>query len=173
MSGRGSEVGLELGARFDSLQQEVYLHLWRAYDRLKVLEDGLFRRYGLSSQQYNVLRLLAIRAPAGLPTLELADRLISRAPDITRMLDKLEHRGLIRRTRLAANRRVVEVQISVAGQQLLAAIGPQLRDCHQEQLGHLTRDQLHQLRDLLIAARAPHEMPGSPWSESARMTDHS
>src|SRR5262245_66329636 len=81
--------------RFDSLEQEVFLNLWRTYDRLRALEDELFGRFGLTAQQYNVLRLLKAQHPVTTPTLALANRLITRAPDITRMLDKLEQRGLI------------------------------------------------------------------------------
>src|SRR5260370_26275945 len=90
--------------RFDSLEQEVFLNLWRTYDRLRRLEDGLFGQFGLTPQQYNVLRLLRAEHPETLPTLGLAERLVSRAPDITRMLDKLEERKLIARDRPAENR---------------------------------------------------------------------
>src|SRR5437763_5938689 len=85
--------------RFDSPQQEAYLALWRTYDRLRALEDELFARFDLSAQQYNLLRLLRAARPFLQPTLSLADRLVSRAPDITRMLDKLEERKLLTRTR--------------------------------------------------------------------------
>src|SRR4051794_41382938 len=83
--------------RFDSLYQEVYLGLWRTYDRLRALEDELFSRYELTAQQYNVLRLLKAARPEAVPTLTLADRLVSRAPDVTRMIDRLEDRGLVAR----------------------------------------------------------------------------
>ena len=86
--------------RFDSLEQEAYLNLWRTYDRLRAEEDRLFDSVGLTAQQYNALRLLRGKHPASLPTLALAERLVSRAPDITRMLDKLEQRKLVRRERL-------------------------------------------------------------------------
>src|SRR5438105_13283474 len=89
---------------FDSLEQEVFLNLWRTYDRLRALEEELFGRHGLTPQQYNTLRLLRGVAPEPLPTLALAGRLISRAPDITRLLDKLEQRGLVARQRPADNR---------------------------------------------------------------------
>src|SRR5215831_12287434 len=99
-----------LAARhFDSLEQEVFLNLWRTYDRLRALEEELFRKHDLTPQQYNALRLLRGEYPKTLPTLTLASRLVSRAPDITRMLDKLEQRGLIRRKRPADNRRVVRI----------------------------------------------------------------
>src|SRR6202035_5479577 len=90
---------------FDSLEQEVFLNLWRTYDRLRALEDELFGRYDLTPQQYNVLRLLRADHPATVPTLALANRLVSRAPDITRMLDKLAERGLVTRDRPPDNRR--------------------------------------------------------------------
>src|SRR5262250_2321213 len=100
------------GARFDSLEQEVYLSLWRTYDRLRALEDELFAGFDLTAQQYNALRLLRAVHPKTLRTLALADRLVSRAPDITRLLDKLEARDLVVRERLRGNRRVVEVGIT-------------------------------------------------------------
>src|SRR5213593_1617361 len=100
--------------RFDSPEQEAYLALWRTYDRLRALEDELFAGFDLTAQQYNLLRLLrAAHEPA--PTLALAERLVSRAPDITRMLDKLEERGLVRRDRPPDNRRVVRVGITDPG----------------------------------------------------------
>src|SRR5947208_3196295 len=87
--------------RFDSPQQETYLNLWRTYDRLRLLEDELFGRYDLTAQQYNALRLLKAAHPKKVPTLHLAGRLVSRAPDITRMVDKLVDRGLVERERPA------------------------------------------------------------------------
>lgn len=143
--------------RFDSLEQEVFLNLWRTYDRLKALEEELFDRHDLSAQQYNVLRLLRAARPAGLPTLTLAGRLISRAPDITRMLDKLEGRGLVARDRRRDNRRTVQVRITDAGMLLLRELAGPLRDVHRRQLGHLDARTLRKLNALLQAARAPHE----------------
>src|SRR4026209_2148344 len=87
------------GLRFDSLHQEAYLNLWRTYDRLRMYEDELFGRYDLTAQQYNTLRLLKAAHPDKVPTLALAGRLVSRAPDITRLLDRLSERGLIVRER--------------------------------------------------------------------------
>src|SRR5436305_379505 len=90
---------------FDCPEQEVFLNLWRTYDRLRALEDELFADHGVTAQQYNTLRLLKAAHPQSVPTLTLASRLISRAPDITRLLDRLETRGLVRRERPAGNRR--------------------------------------------------------------------
>ncbi|HEX4130345.1 MAG TPA: MarR family transcriptional regulator [Pirellulales bacterium] len=153
--------------RFDSLEQEAFLNLWRTYDRLRAAEDELFGQYDLSAQQYNVLRLLCGEHPESLPTLVLAGRLVSRAPDITRMLDHLERRELIQRQRLAGNRRVVRVGITAAGLELLRKLDKPVRACHGRQLGHLPAEQLRQLVALLQAARGPHEPSDSNWTISS------
>jgi len=150
-------------SRFDSLEQEAFLSLWRTYDRLRALEDELFLRYELTPQQYNVLRLLKGVHPEKSQTLALANRLVSRAPDITRMLDKLETRGLIVRERPEDNRRTVRVGITDAGLKLLEEIAGPLRRCHERQLGHMQPEALRQLVGLLRAARAPHEGARSVW----------
>jgi DNA-binding MarR family transcriptional regulator len=148
---------------FDSLQQEAFLNLWRTYDRLHAAEEELFGRYDLTPQQYNVLRLLRGEHPGSVPTLTLASRLVSRAPDITRMLDKLDARGLIVRERPASNRRQVLVAITEAGLSLLAGLDEEVRACHAHQLGHMGADDLRQLTNLLKQARTPHEHEESPW----------
>src|SRR4051794_24208875 len=152
-----------LPRRFDSLQQEAYLNLWRTYDRLRMLEDDLFLRHDLTAQQYNALRLLRAEHPAALPTLVLAGKLVSHAPDITRLVDRLEQRGLVARRRLTDNRRVVHVGITDAGLALLKQLDQPVRDCHQKQLGHLSHSQLQSLIELLRLARQPHELEESSW----------
>jgi len=149
--------------RLDSLEQEVFLNLWRTYDRLRTLEDELFSRFDLTPQQYNALRLLKSQHPNKLHTLDLAGRLVSKAPDITRLLDKLEQRGLIARDRPADNRRVVRVGITETGQALLEQLGDPILECHSRQLGHLSRQQLLDLVALLRTAREPHEPLGGTW----------
>lgn len=149
--------------RFDSLEQEVFLNLWRTYDRLRLMEDELFARYHLTPQQYNVLRLLRAEHPETLATLALAQRLVSRAPDITRMLDKLEQRDLVVRERPEHNRRVVRVGITAAGVALLDEMAEPLRACHRQQLGHMKPADLRQLVALLRVARQPHENAKSNW----------
>jgi len=149
--------------RFDSLEQEAFLSLWRTYDRLRALEDEFFRPYDLTPQQYNVLRLLKAQHPGLLPTLDVANRLVSRAPDITRMLDKLAQRGLVSRVRSESDRRTVLVGITPAGVQMLAEMHEPLRACHEQQLGHLPPEALQQLIELLRQVRGPHEPQESPW----------
>ncbi len=149
--------------RFDSPEQEAYLALWRTYDRLRALEDDLFARWELTAQQYNVLRLLRASHPDAVPTLSLVARLVSRAPDVTRMLDKLEAAGWIARSRSTTDRRAVLVGLTESGLHLIEAIAEPLRDCHARQLGHLSRTELTALIALLKAARGPHEPAESPW----------
>ena len=149
--------------RFDSVEQAAYLHLWRTYDLLKAYEDRLFGEHDLSAQQYNTLRLLRAVHPGRVPTLELGNRLVSRAPDMTRLLDRLEARGLIDRERLSENRRVVLIGITSAGIALLDALATPVRDCHAQQLGHMTPRELAALNKLLNRCREPHEPPDSHW----------
>jgi DNA-binding MarR family transcriptional regulator len=159
-----TQAVISTARRFDSAEQEAFLSLWRTYDRLRALEDDLFATFELTPQQYNVLRVLRASHPEPLPTLLVAERLVSRAPDITRMLDKLEQRGLVRRERPARDRRTVLIGITDAGLALVEKIAEPLRECHTRQLGHLTRAEIKSLSALLKAARAPHEPEDSPWA---------
>jgi DNA-binding MarR family transcriptional regulator len=148
---------------FDSLEQEAFLNLWRTYDRLHLIEEELFGRYELTPQQYNALRLLRGEGDHKLATLVLASCLVSRAPDITRLLDKLEERGLIERERPPDNRRMVLIGLTDRGRNLLAELDDEVRATHARQLGHLSPEELGQFILLLKAARRPHEDASSHW----------
>lgn len=149
--------------RFDSPEQEAYLGLWRTYERLRALEDELFATFDLTPQQYNALRLLRAAQPETLRMGELTERLISRGPDTTRLLDKLAERDLIERVRPAENRREVRVGITKAGVALLESLREPIRQCHSAQLGHLPKARLRELTELLHDARLPHETADSSW----------
>lgn len=154
---------MRLKQRFDSIQQESYLSIWRTYDRLKALEDAFFAEWQLTAQQYNVLRILqAHNGP--LPTLTIANKLISRAPDVTRMLDRLEKQAWIVRSRNESDRRSVLVEITDGGTKLLEAMADGLTELHQKQLGHMSAEDLQLLCGLLAKARSPHEPAGGAWS---------
>lgn len=146
-----------IGLLFDSLEQEAYLQLWRSYDRLREIEDSMFARHSITAQQYNALRLLRAAHPEKLTTADLTARLVSRAPDMTRLLDKLEELSCITRNRCATNRRTVEVAITNEGIDKLNAMASDVRECNREQLGHLNQRQLETLIELLREARRPHE----------------
>ena len=152
--------------RFDSLQQEAYLRIWRLYDRLKLLEEELFSGHDLSSQQYNTLRLLKAALPGSMGTLELASRLVSRAPDITRLVNKLENRGLVERQRDPGDKRAVRVRLTAAGSRLLADLAAPLAGVHQRQLGHMAPADLESLIRLIRAAGDPHEAEDGIWGKS-------
>jgi DNA-binding MarR family transcriptional regulator len=151
---------------FDSPQQAAFLHLWRTYDCLKAIEEELFDKFDLSAQQYNALRLLRSAYPKSMRTLTLAKLLISRSPDITRMLDRLEKSGWIARERLADNRRVVEVKMTKSGIALLRKMDAKVRQMHDKQLGHLSPIQLTELTALLKLARVPHDDRSCDWLSS-------
>ncbi|MEZ6132092.1 MAG: MarR family transcriptional regulator [Planctomycetaceae bacterium] len=122
----------------------------------------------MSAQQYNALRLLDVVFPAGMQTMEIGRQLISRMPDMTRMLDRLEKQDLITRMRLPDNRRVVEVFITDVGRKLLSDMSDAVLDMHDRQLGHLSSNQQQQLVRLLKAARKPHEDATCDWLDDAR-----
>jgi len=150
--------------KFDSPEQEAFLNLWRTYDKLHQIEQAWLDRCDLSPQQYNTLRLLRGAHPEKLQTLRISAGLVSRAPDISRLIDKLEARGLVDRQRPGDNRRVVLVGLTQAGSELLAQLDAEVVDCAARQLGHLPKPKLRALIDLLREARAPHEEPGSTWT---------
>jgi DNA-binding MarR family transcriptional regulator len=150
--------------RFDSPEQEAYLGLWRTYDRLRAIEEELFARWDLTGQQYNLLRLIRAAHPEPVPTLSVVSRLVSRAPDVTRMFDRLEQRQLITRTRSETDRRTVLIGLTHRGMELLNEIAGPLKQCHRKQLGHLEPDELRTLIDLLHRVREPHEPDDSPWT---------
>lgn len=148
---------------FDSDEQAVFLHLWRTYDCLKALEDQVFSSFEMSPQQYNALRLLSASHPLPLQTLNLAKQLISRSPDITRLLDRLEKNSWITRNRPATNRRIVEVFITPTGLGLLRKMQGEILAMHQRQLGHLNEHQRESLIELLRLARKPHDDASCNW----------
>lgn len=92
-----------------------------------------------------------------MPTLVLGSRLISRAPDVTRLLDRLEQRKLTSRERRPENRRVVEVRITEEGVRLLDEVHDAVQECHQQQLGHMSKKALRHLTELPEQSRQPHE----------------
>ncbi|MFZ0631437.1 MAG: MarR family transcriptional regulator [Acidobacteriaceae bacterium] len=132
-------------------EEALFVELVRTADRLSRGPAQLLREYDLSPAPYNVLRILR-GAVDGLLCGEIADRMITREPDITRLLNRLEKRGLVRRCREDEDRRRVLVRITPAGLDLLSRLDPPIRELHRQQMGHLTRKQLQSLTDLLGAA---------------------
>jgi len=131
----------------------TFLDLLRTTDMLSRGLVRILKTEDLSATQYNVLRILR-GSPDGLPCGEIANRMITRDPDITRLLDRLERRGLISRCRETKDRRMVMARITPDGLKLLARLDEPVGDAHRKQLGHLGRERLRALTELLHAARA-------------------
>jgi MarR family transcriptional regulator, organic hydroperoxide resistance regulator len=113
---------------FDSLAQEAILALYRTSDMLRRRFSQLVEPHGISLQQYNVLRILRGAGKTGTPTLDIADRMIEMTPGITRLLDKLEAKQLVRRERCPEDRRQVLCWITPQGIRLLAELDAPLKD---------------------------------------------
>ena len=138
---------------FDAPEQEAFLNLARTCDVLAgEMAVNVFKPAGLTPAQYNVLRILR-GAGGALACGEIGERMIAREPDMTRLIDRLETRGLVSRSREASDRRVVSVRISPAGLKALEALDPQVLAAHRKQLGHMSRKELEQLSALLEKAR--------------------
>jgi MarR family transcriptional regulator, organic hydroperoxide resistance regulator len=132
---------------------EVFLNLVRTADRLMRDFDELFKPYGLSLTQFNVLRILMYAEGEPLPCKAIAQRMITRDPDITRLLDRLEARKLISRERDPSDRRIVCTRITEEGMKLLEELNKPLVECHARQLAHMEEPQLTQLIGLLEQVR--------------------
>jgi DNA-binding MarR family transcriptional regulator len=138
--------------RVGSSEEAAFLDLLRTADMLSRGVIGVLKAEDLSTTQYNVLRILR-GAREGLPCGEIADRMITRDPDVTRLLDRMEKRDLISRSRESRDRRVVMARITTEGLKLVDRLDEPVQNVHHKQLGHLGKDQLRALAELLAAAR--------------------
>jgi DNA-binding MarR family transcriptional regulator len=139
---------------FDLAEEEAGLNLLRSGEFVREPFDRLFADYGISDPQYNVLRILRGHGGRGLPCTEIAAQMVSRMPDMTRLVDRLEKAGLVRRCRTANDRRVVLICNTAEGLALLARLDAPVRELHRKTLGHLTRRELAELNRLLVKARS-------------------
>ena len=137
------------------LRQEAFLAVIRAETELRDAMDQVFKAYGLSLTQYNVLRVLRGAGIDGLCRNEIRDRLVTRMPDVTRLLDRMEEAGLVERTRSTDDRRLVNTQLTARGRDLVDSLDGPVAAEHDRQFRHLSRDQLRTIIDLLTLVRAP------------------
>jgi MarR family transcriptional regulator, 2-MHQ and catechol-resistance regulon repressor len=138
---------------FESAEEEALLNLLRTSDQFQNRLGRLFREYGLTPSQYNILRILRGEGKP-LPCLEIADRMIQVVPAMTGLLDRLEKQNLITRERCTLDRRVIYVDITPSAKQLLKRLDSPLQQLHSGLLGHLKSNQLKELSSLLELARA-------------------
>ena len=139
--------------RIGSPEESAFLDLLRTADVLTRGAIGVLKAEDLSLTQYNVLRILR-GAPQGLACGDIASRMITRDPDVTRLLDRMEKRGLISRNRETRDRRQVTTRVTPEGLKLVDRMDEPVQKIHRKQLGHLGKDRLRALSDLLAAARA-------------------
>ena len=137
---------------FELQQQEVVIRVLRTNELFQPQVGKLFKSFGLTQPQYNILRILR-GAGERLPSLEIAKRMINVAPAITNLIDKLEKRGLVKRERSTKDRRVLYINLTAEGLALTNKIDAPNLDMHMDLVGHLTEEEGAQLLALLEKAR--------------------
>jgi DNA-binding MarR family transcriptional regulator len=147
---------------FESPEQEAYLNLVHTTSVLSEAFDRLFKKHGLSPSTYNVLRILRGEQPAGVAILEIRRRMVSRVPDVTRLVNRLEENGLVRRCQCPKDRRVVYTHITEAGLAKLAKLDDLTIALHRTQFSHLAPEKVVTLSRLLEEARDPFDAEGTP-----------
>jgi DNA-binding MarR family transcriptional regulator len=140
---------------FGSLEEEAFLNLQRTADALERGFASVLKPSGLSPTQYNVLRILRGAGEAGLTCREIGERMIHRDPDITRLLDRLEARGLIARERSRRDRRVIVTRVAAEGLQVLKRLDAAVLDFPRRRLGHVSGERLKALVRVLDQLREP------------------
>src|SRR5215213_4754622 len=138
---------------FTSLEEEAQLNIVRTGAVLLDDAEQLFRPHGITSTQYNVLRILRGSEPEGLCRNELRDRMLTRMPDVTRLLDRMEEAGLVERTRDNEDRRMVTSRITKKSLDLLAELDPLVAENEKQSFSGISRDQIQTLIDVLDAVR--------------------
>jgi DNA-binding MarR family transcriptional regulator len=137
-----------------SLENRIFVALLQTADTLAQEAEQLLKAAGIPNAQYNVLRILRGAEPEGLACRAIGDRMISHDPDITRLLDRMEKRGLITRERQTDDRRVVKTRITPQGLSLLKTLDQPIHDLHKRQFRHISTARLKSLFDLLEEVRA-------------------
>ena len=141
---------------FRSLQQEGAIGVVRTADFIRRSVWEALEPHGVSPQQYNVLRILRGAQPETMPTLSIAERMIERTPGITRLLDRLERKHLVRRERCATDRRQVMCEITAKGLELLGRLDGPVSRAEDEALGRISKADLRTLIRILDAVREHH-----------------
>lgn len=140
-----------------SIENQIFVAMLKAADGLAQEAEQLVKEQGLTGAQYNVLRILRGAEPEGLACGEIAERMISHDPDMTRLLDRMEKRDLITRERQTDDRRVVRARITAHGLELLKKLDGPVRALHAQQFRHMPAPRLKLLAQLLgeVSSRTP------------------
>ena len=145
----------ELGQKkpFATLEDEVFVNVLKTAEDFLRREAELLKPYELTPSQYNVLRILRGAGADGLICREIGERMIARDPDVTKLIDRLEGRGLVTRERQEKDRRVIVIRITDEALKVLAEIDRPVLELTSGLLGHLGERRLKNLNSLLEAAR--------------------
>jgi DNA-binding MarR family transcriptional regulator len=135
------------------LEARLFVALLKTADSLGQDAEQLVKSAGLTGAQYNVLRILRGAAPCGLACSNIGDRMISHDPDMTRLLDRMEKRGLISRERQTDDRRVIKTRVTSQGLDLLKTLDQPVRELHKRQFRHMPAARLKMLAGLLEELR--------------------
>jgi DNA-binding MarR family transcriptional regulator len=136
------------------LEEEATLNIARTADVLMLRMVDLLKPYSLSATQYNVLRILRGAGEAGASCKDIGSRMLTRDPDITRLMDRLERRGLVARDRAKEDRRVVTHRLTKAGLELVNQLDRPVEDAHQRAMRHMRPERLRELITLLEEVRS-------------------
>ena len=155
------QAELKQNRPFSTRAEEGVVALFRTADVVRRALAAVVGEKGITLQQYNVLRILRGGGASGVPTLDIADRMVEHAPGVTRLLDRLESRHLVRRARCERDRRQVLCWIEPAGGRLLAELEKPMRDAARRRLAGLVPEDLETLIVLLEAVRSGPERPAA------------
>jgi MarR family transcriptional regulator, organic hydroperoxide resistance regulator len=139
---------------FRSREQQATLGLLRTSDALKRSLAQVVEPYGITPQQYNVLRILRGAGPDGLPTLTIGERMIEQTPGVTRLVDRLELKGLVARTPCPTDRRRVFCRITSVGLELLSELDEPVNRWDTQSVSVLAPSELDSLITLLDRVRS-------------------
>lgn len=151
LSGLAREIGKK--TPFAVPAEEAFLNILRTCSVLSAQANRVLREKGLAEPSYNILRILRGAGPEGRCGYEIAQHLVAQVPDMTRLIDRLEKLGLLERKRIDQDRRLVRCFITKDGLKLLKEIDEPLIELHKRQFAKLTRVQIEQINELMVAAR--------------------
>jgi len=131
------------------IEAQLFVAIAKTADMLTGQAEQLMKASGLTGAQYNVLRILRGAGPEGLPCSAVGERMISRDPDMTRMLDRMENRQWITRERQTDDRRVVKARVTDEGLKLLKKLDAPVRELHKQQFAHMSAARQKTLLELI------------------------
>jgi DNA-binding MarR family transcriptional regulator len=139
------------------LEADTFLNLMRAHAALMNGLAEVLRPYDISQPQYNVLRILRGAGPKGLLRGQVGERMVTRVPDVTRLLDRMESLGQVTRERGEDDRRSVRVRLTPEGMRIVNSLDKPIRQMHQTQFAHFSKAEIEAFNQLLLKAKTPRE----------------